>query len=75
MEKKQHAYFVELEKALRKVNDEYYPGKAEKREQREDDRDITELEWATVKSSLDHLRKTYQDNNKKLDLISRQKMR
>lgn len=27
VEKKQHAYFVELEKALRKVNDEYYPGK------------------------------------------------
>jgi hypothetical protein len=28
-----------------------------------------------VKSSLDHLRKTYQDNNKKLDMISRQKAR
>jgi hypothetical protein len=41
VEKKQHAYFVELEKALRKANDEYYPGKMEKREQREDDHDIT----------------------------------
>ena len=57
------------------MNDEYYPGKVQKKEQREEDHDITEQEWATVKSSLEHLRKTYQDNNKKLDMISRQKMR
>ena len=29
IEKRQHAYFVELEKAQRKINDEYYPGKVE----------------------------------------------
>lgn len=30
VEKKQHTYQLELELALRKINDEYYPGKVEK---------------------------------------------
>ena len=29
IEKRQHAYFVELEKNVRKANDEYYSGKIE----------------------------------------------
>ena len=37
IEKRQHAYFVELEKAIRKANDDYYPGKSEKKEQQKDE--------------------------------------
>ena len=45
IEKKQHAYQIELERALRKLNDEYYPGKEEKKQSdnnEEYEREITE---------------------------------
>ena len=76
IEKRQHAYFVELEKTLRKVNDQYYPGKEEpKKEAKEDQEEVSEMEWATVKSKLSELRRLYAENNKKLDNINRQKLR
>ena len=37
--------------------------------------DISEQEWMTVKSKLFELRKDYQENNKKLDQLGRQKLR
>ena len=33
------------------------------------------MEWNSVKSKLTELRRLYQENNKKLDLINRQKLR
>ncbi len=60
IEKRQHAYFVELEKMLRKVNDEYYPGKEEPKKEIKEEEEISEMEWATVKSKLTELRRLYQ---------------
>ena len=37
IEKKQHAYQIELERALRKLNDQYYPGKEEKKQNESND--------------------------------------
>lgn len=46
VEKKQHAYQIQLERILRKLNDEYYPGKEEKKPVQNDDiGEISEQEW------------------------------
>lgn len=42
IEKKQHAYQIELERALRKLNDEYYPGKVEEKKTEEIQGEISE---------------------------------
>jgi hypothetical protein len=47
----------------------------EHKEIKEEDAEISEKEWQTVKNKLAELRRGYQENNKKLDLINRQKIR
>ena len=75
LEKRQHTYYVELEKAMRIADDKYYPGKIEVKEEPEVTEEISEREWQTVKSKLYELRKDYQENNKKLEQLGRQKLR
>ena len=60
IEKRQHAYFVQLEQAVRKLNDEYYPGKVEAKKEMNIDGQISEMEWGTVMSKLTQLRRLYQ---------------
>ena len=60
IEKRQHAYFVELEKTVRKSNDEYYSGKIEPKKELNNDEDISDMEWNSVKSKLTELRRLYQ---------------
>ena len=83
-DKRQQAYQIQLEKELRKLNDEYYPGKVEKKEEKDKDKDkekeeeyhdISEREWQTVKIQLAELKKLHQENGKKIELIVRQKNR
>lgn len=71
---------MELQKSLRKLNDEYYPGKVEEKKVAENknpspqfDREITEAEWQQAKSELMELKKRNSENNKKIDSIIRQK--
>jgi hypothetical protein len=61
---KQHGYFIELEKTLRKHNDEYYPGltasKAKKEKTVYNGEDITEREWQVVRAQLTELKKSHE---------------
>jgi hypothetical protein len=70
---KQHAYFMELEKTLRKHNDEYYPGaiKTKRDNAMNDGEEITEREWQVLKSQLTELKRTHEENNKKIELLTR----
>lgn len=66
---RQHGYFIELERTLRKQNDEYYPGLTQgksKKEPAQEGEDITEREWQVVKAQLAELKKTHDENNKKI---------
>ena len=43
IEKRQHAYYVQLEQALRKVNDTYYPGKVDEKKESKEDQEISQV--------------------------------
>lgn len=77
---KQHAYFIELEKTLRKHNDEYYPGLAGEKTKRSslagsgssaEVEEITEREWQVVKAQLAELKKNHEETNKKIEQLTR----
>lgn len=70
---KQHGYFIELEKTLRKHNDEYYPGLTHARPKKEAarDEDITEREWQVVRAQLAELKKSHDENNRKIEQLTR----
>ena len=60
---------------MRIADDKYYAGKVEPKEEVQHVDEVSEQEWMTVKAKLYELRKDYQENNKKLDHLGRQKLR
>ena len=75
---KQHAYFMELEKTLRKHNNEYYPGMTVRPTQPGgsesiDPDEVTEREWQIIRAQLVELKRNHEENNKKIEQLTRQR--
>ena len=77
---KQHTYFMELEKTLRKHNNEYYPGMTVRPAQSPAANtvqadEMSEREWQIIRAQLADLKRNHEDNNKKIEQLTRQRNR
>jgi len=80
MYRRQHSYQHELERLLRELTEQYYPGKKTPKEEKVDRHEIdmstvSETEWGILKTELKEAREIHTEYLRKIENLNRQKIK